>query len=271
MWCGFNSICLSWLPSQVYLTLPSSFQLFFLIHFFSSSLSSLATKQAEEKNAEPKQVWKERKCVQTILLRNWTCFSATLPFIHPQFRTNLLVDWIKASPGGLIVSSGHAAMIKLLSLEGGFWGYWWKMLHWLWGGSSGGWRGGLHEAQHLPNETARDKNVQLPVIISLITIILWITFLEDKGEISSLHGLHLNVRFLGKINFTSHPFWMHCLTDRLKLVWSIVLLPGPKEVCLPLIHCESLPLSLNATVACSPKDMPSLGNRSPPTALIFVL
>lgn len=35
-------------------------------------------------------------------------------------------------------------------------------------------RGGIQEAQleHLPNETGRDKNVQLPVIISLIKIIL---------------------------------------------------------------------------------------------------
>lgn len=70
VWVGFNYIHLSWLPSQVHLTLPSSFQLFFLSHFFSSSLSSLSSEQAEEKNAEAKQACKERKCVQTILLHN---------------------------------------------------------------------------------------------------------------------------------------------------------------------------------------------------------
>lgn len=70
VWVGFNYIHLSWLPSQVHLTLPSSFQLFFLSHFFSSSLSSLSSEQAEEKNAEAKQECKERKCVQTILLHS---------------------------------------------------------------------------------------------------------------------------------------------------------------------------------------------------------
>lgn len=71
-WCGFfNYICLSWLHSRNHLSLPFSFQLFFLIYLCSSHLSSLPSKQAEEeKNAEKNRYAKKEKHVQTILLHN---------------------------------------------------------------------------------------------------------------------------------------------------------------------------------------------------------
>lgn len=104
-WYGFfNYICLSWLHSRNHLSLPFSFQLFFLIYLCSSHLSSLPSKQAEEeKNAEKNRYAKKEKHVQTILFHNWKYFPAALPLIHPSLPfvfTFQCILWTKTLPSG---------------------------------------------------------------------------------------------------------------------------------------------------------------------------